>query len=100
MKVASTVDGEKVLYKTHPIETVEAARKPGMSTTGDMVAQPHTIVKAESTEITDVNLDAKALLDAGISVNDETASGSRSSSMWTETATMSTPKATISSLWT
>jgi len=48
LKIANTVDGEKVLYEIYPIEMVEAARKPGTSTTNNKVAQPDAEVKSES----------------------------------------------------
>ena len=57
LKVANTVDGEKVLYEVHPIEMVEAARKPGTSTTDNKVSHPDPIVKSESAEALDVEVD-------------------------------------------
>ena len=57
LKVANTVDGEKVLYEIHPIEMVEAARKPDTSTTNDKVAQPDIVVKTEVAEALDIEVD-------------------------------------------
>lgn len=48
LKVANTVDGEKVLYEIYPIEMVEAARKPGTSTTNNKVAQPAPKVNSQN----------------------------------------------------
>ena len=45
LRVANTTNGEKVLYEVYPINMVEAARKPGTSTTNGTVTQPRSVVK-------------------------------------------------------
>ena len=59
LKVANTTDGERILYELYPIEKVEAAWKPGTSTTNNRVTQLDGIVKNESAEAVDVEVDTK-----------------------------------------